>query len=70
MVANIFTKIPHHKKASYGPAIWPKDLMICEEKCEQKLEITSVYSTLYLCNKIIPCSIILLPMEWFRLNKL
>ena len=32
------------------------------------LEITSVCSTLYLCNKIIPYSIILLSMEWFSLK--
>ena len=37
---------------------------------DNDLEITSVCTNLYLCNEIIPHSIILLFMEWFNLNKL
>ena len=35
-----------------------------------KLEITSVCSTLSLCNEITSYSIIFLTMEWFPLNEL
>ena len=45
-------------------------LQIVGNKLNNNQEIASVWSTLYLCNKIIPYSIILLSMEWFPLNKL
>ena len=51
-------------------SILPKVIVICEQKVNINLEITSVCSTLDLCNNIIPYSIILLSMEWFPLNKL
>ena len=56
-------------KCTYS--ILPNDLVIYDKKSEDSsLEITAVCCTLYLCNKIIPYSIILLFMEWFALNKL
>ena len=45
-------------------------LEFVSKKVNISLEITSVCSTLYLCNKIIPYSVILLSMERFPLNKL
>ena len=47
-----------------SPSIYDK------KREDNNLEITSVCSNLYLCNKIIPYSIILLFIEWFTLNKL
>ena len=49
---------------------YPNVLVIYDKSEDSNLEISSVCSILYLCNKIIPYSIILLFMEWFISNKL